>query len=629
MELYEFPFPDGARFVKADPPVTGELDGVALLSNGMRLLWNDKTAKYTGEHAHMEEFIGWVENGKYFTATESGVFCWWEWDSNKVVSNCYQTFDAGSALREKGFQKVEAVKSLPKAKMILFKVRGRRASIYGIDCSGPKPPSSCFEFVGCKDDIAHFVAHSANNILIATDAKNKLIFWDIMTQEIISSISFNIGATKLPTISLALGSVFHNGEEEFSVVVAVASSAETKMQFFEIPSTHSRNKSRDSHSAAVQSVNLSDSGIIATGGDDNTVRLWNSESGHQVACLQGHTDKVLSVEFSTSGGLLISASWDRSLRLWMADSGKEVSLYADAHDSSLTCCACHDKKGGADVIGIVVSGDWEGVLKVWNVTKDKELKQSSTELGRHQGILEDVAFTTCGNWIISSGKSDSIKLWSVSDSSHFDLVRENKEDDKGFTKVGVHNDRICAGGMENGIVSVWRVDFSKRSSTIVVRVHAHDDKVTACRFSEDGRFIVSSGVDGRCVLLNARGDFLFESVFSSSPILDLWWNPDSIHFYVGTKDCCVVACQVETSSEELLVDKVDKMFVSWIGGMGSLSMRNTQGLHDNSSLEIDNYQLTSGLIEETPAIQVQVIKSDPNYERSMVFEGVVAVDSEE
>jgi WD40 repeat protein len=51
-------------------------------------------------------------------------------------------------------------------------------------------------------------------------------------------------------------------------------------------------------------------------GHDNTIRVWDVESGAEVACLMGHTGNVNSVAVSSDSRYVLSGSNDRTVRLW-------------------------------------------------------------------------------------------------------------------------------------------------------------------------------------------------------------------------------------------------------------------------------------------------------------------------
>ncbi|MCX4765340.1 TIR domain-containing protein [Streptomyces sp. NBC_01275] len=56
--------------------------------------------------------------------------------------------------------------------------------------------------------------------------------------------------------------------------------------------------------------------LLATAGDDRTVRLWDTRTGRETAALTGHTGRVLTVAFSPDGSLLASGGEDGTVRLW-------------------------------------------------------------------------------------------------------------------------------------------------------------------------------------------------------------------------------------------------------------------------------------------------------------------------
>ncbi|SCW04607.1 LAFE_0H17282g1_1 [Lachancea fermentati] len=49
---------------------------------------------------------------------------------------------------------------------------------------------------------------------------------------------------------------------------------------------------------------------------DKTVSLFSADNWKPIASLEGHTDKVLSVDISKDGDNIISSGWDRSVKLW-------------------------------------------------------------------------------------------------------------------------------------------------------------------------------------------------------------------------------------------------------------------------------------------------------------------------
>ena len=60
-----------------------------------------------------------------------------------------------------------------------------------------------------------------------------------------------------------------------------------------------------------------DGSTLASGGNDDTVRLWDVATGGLLATLRGHTKGVTSVAYAPAGGTLASGGYDNNeVRFW-------------------------------------------------------------------------------------------------------------------------------------------------------------------------------------------------------------------------------------------------------------------------------------------------------------------------
>jgi WD40 repeat protein len=64
-----------------------------------------------------------------------------------------------------------------------------------------------------------------------------------------------------------------------------------------------------------------DGSVLASGSNDQTVRLWNSHTGECLRQFQGHTGLISSICFSPDGSVLASSSNDETIRLWDVKTG--------------------------------------------------------------------------------------------------------------------------------------------------------------------------------------------------------------------------------------------------------------------------------------------------------------------
>ena len=114
------------------------------------------------------------------------------------------------------------------------------------------------------------------------------------------------------------------------------------------------------HEFRINSCDFSPDGCrLASGSNDNTVRLWDPRTGEEIAVLTGHHESVKACVFSPDGHTLASASWDKTLRLWDTQTGEEIAVLIGHRSVVNTCVFSPDGR-------TLVSASDDKAIRLWD-----------------------------------------------------------------------------------------------------------------------------------------------------------------------------------------------------------------------------------------------------------------------
>ena len=94
--------------------------------------------------------------------------------------------------------------------------------------------------------------------------------------------------------------------------------------------------------------------------EDNTLKVWDLDTGAELRTLAGHSDSVRGVAVSPDGRRAVSASYDKTLKVWDLETGGELRTLA-GHSNWVNGVAVSPDGRRA------VSASWDNTLKVWDL----------------------------------------------------------------------------------------------------------------------------------------------------------------------------------------------------------------------------------------------------------------------
>jgi WD40 repeat protein len=304
----------------------------------------------------------------------------------------------------------------------------------------------------------------------------------------------------------------------------------------------------EGHTKGVNSVACSADGHRAlSASDDETLRLWDVDSGKELLNIQAHPKGVRRAALSADGRRALSIGGEREMCLWDLETGKEIRRFKDVGEGEKTVVFSPDSRRA-------LSGDYYGFVRLWDVQTGEAIRRFEG----HSNAITGVAFTPDGKRVLSCSQDLTVRVWDAQTgkqlrqfSGHTGYVHCLAVSADGRKLLSGSGGRL---GEEPGLffndaprpkmiadrdtdLRLWDLETGKAIRTF----NGHRIYVNSVAFSPDGRWALSS--NGGALVGFERGTIM--GAFGGADNLLPLWDVDTgkeLQSFKGHAD--VVRCVV-------------------------------------------------------------------------------------
>lgn len=272
---------------------------------------------------------------------------------------------------------------------------------------------------------------------------------------------------------------------------------------------------------------------------ETLIRVWQIQSGEQIASFSAHTDTVDSVRFHPNGRLLLSAGWDARILLWDLVTGTQRRAY-EGHEGRVYMVRFN--QDGSQF----ASAGADGLVILWDTESGEQLRTFT-----HDTAVNAVDFSPDGTRLATStgnfGTNDNaVRVWDLASgellqtmTGHRSLVNEVRWHPDGQFLVSTSWD---------GTVRVW----DSLTGTEVRQFSGHNGNTFGIDFSQDGSLMLTTSADKSVRLWDfATGEELHRYEQHSDWVQEVAFAPDDQTAISAAQDKTLRIWRVDRSVDEL------------------------------------------------------------------------------
>ncbi|KAI7978202.1 hypothetical protein EIK77_009742 [Talaromyces pinophilus] len=149
---------------------------------------------------------------------------------------------------------------------------------------------------------------------------------------------------------------------------------------------------------------------LATGSEDNQIRIWDIATRSIKHVFTGHEEEVHSLDFAGNGRYITSGSADKTVRVWDVLEGKLIYTLSISYGFTTVAIS---PNGVSFPNGVyIAAGALDNGVRIWDMTTGYLVERLENPDG-HKDCVYSVAFAPNGRDLVSGSLDKTIKMWEL------------------------------------------------------------------------------------------------------------------------------------------------------------------------------------------------------------------------
>ncbi|MGC0415557.1 TIR domain-containing protein [Embleya sp. AB8] len=227
--------------------------------------------------------------------------------------------------------------------------------------------------------------------------------------------------------------------------------------------------------------------LLVSAGNDGSVRLWDTSTGHGRRILRGHGRRITGLAFGAAGTYLAACGNDGVVRVWDPSTGRRVRELSTDNDRLVSATGI---PGGP----LLATPGSDGAVHVWNAHTGEYQRAIDAETDH----VWAQTFSADGQTLATANDDDTVRLWYRTTGTHIATLTGHRGRVRSLSFTA--NAAELATGCDDKYVRLWNLTGDPDTYHLSAELPGHTDRVYAVVHGPDDAWLASASWDGQAII---------------------------------------------------------------------------------------------------------------------------------